>query len=145
MIQNFHYLLDSNIISEIIKPNPNFSVIKKLAEHSGDCAICSTTWHELIYGVEQLEQGLRKTEINKFIQDDVKDSFDILPYTKDSAEIQGQIRAQLKTKGFSVPFADSQIASIAIANNMILVTRNTKDFAQISSVSNLMLENWWEE
>lgn len=43
MIQNFHYLLDSNIISEIIKPNPNFTVIKKLAEHSGDCAISSTT------------------------------------------------------------------------------------------------------
>ena len=67
MIQNFHYLLDSNIISEIIKPKPNFSVIKKLAEHSGDCAISSTTWHELIFGVEQLEQGLRKTEINKFM------------------------------------------------------------------------------
>ena len=43
MIQNFHYLLDSNIISEIIKPNPNFSVINKIAEHSGDCAITSTT------------------------------------------------------------------------------------------------------
>ena len=107
MIQNFHYLLDSNIISEIIKPNPNFSVIKKIAEHSGDCAISSTTWHELIFGVEQLEQGLRKTEINKFIQEDVKDSFEILPYTKESAEIQGQIRAQLKAKGFNVSFTGS--------------------------------------
>ena len=48
MIQQYNYLLDSNVISEIIKPEPSFSVIKKLAEHSGDCAISVTTWHELI-------------------------------------------------------------------------------------------------
>ena len=35
-----HYLLDSNIVSEIIKPNPSFNVIKKIAEHNSDCAIC---------------------------------------------------------------------------------------------------------
>ena len=51
----------------------------------------------------------------------------------------------LESIGKLPPEFDLQIASIAIANNMILVTRNTKDFAQISSVSNLMLENWWEE
>ena len=40
---------------------------------------------------------------------------------------------------------DLQIASIAIANNMILVTRNIRDFEAICSVSNLMIENWFEE
>ena len=37
-----HYLLDSNIVSEIIKAEPDFNVIKKIAEHNSDCAICST-------------------------------------------------------------------------------------------------------
>ena len=36
-----HYLLDSNIVSEIIKPEPDFNVIAKIAEHNSDCAICA--------------------------------------------------------------------------------------------------------
>ena len=46
-----HYLLDSNIVSEIIKDNPSFNVIKKIAEHNSDCAICSTVWQELLFGL----------------------------------------------------------------------------------------------
>jgi len=142
--QKYHYLLDSNVISEIIKPEPSFDVIKKIAEHSGDCAISVTTWHELVFGVEQLEDGFRKTELKKFIQDDVKQSFDIIPYTQNDAQLQGQIRAKLKTEGFPISFADSQIAAIAITNNMILSTRNTKDFLPIANYFPLKLENWWK-
>lgn len=39
---------------------------------------------------------------------------------------------------------DAQIASVAIANNLILVTRNQKDFEPIATVSTLMLENWFQ-
>ena len=44
-----HYLLDSNIVSEIIKRDADFNVIKKLAEHSSDCAICAPVWEELMF------------------------------------------------------------------------------------------------
>lgn len=145
MIQKYYYLLDSNVISEIIKPAPSLSVIKKLAEHASDCAISVTTWHELIFGVEQLENSYRKTELQKFIQDDVKQSFEIIPYTAEVAKILAEIRAKLKKDGFPLSFADSQIAAIAISNNMILSTRNTKDFIQIAKYFPLMLENWWQE
>ena len=90
MIQKYNYLLDSNVISEIIKPAPSLSVIKKLAEHASDCAISVTTWHELIFGVEQLENSYRKTELQKFIQDDVKQSFEIIPYTTEVAKIHAE-------------------------------------------------------
>ena len=96
MIQQYNYLLDSNVISEIIKPEPSFSVIKKLAEHSGDCAISVTTWHELIYGIEQLEESYRKTQLSNFIQNDVKQSFKIIPYTENTAKLHAEIRAKLK-------------------------------------------------
>lgn len=145
MIQKYNYLLDSNVISEIIKPAPSLSVIKKLAEHASDCAISVTTWHELIFGVEQLENSYKKTELQKFIQDDVKQSFEIIPYTAEVAKIHAEIRAKLKKDGFPLSFANSQIAAIAISNNMILSTRNTKDFIQIAKYFPVMLENWWQE
>ena len=144
MIQQYNYLLDSNVISEIIKPEPSFSVIKKLAEHSGDCAISVTTWHELIYGIEQLEESYRKTQLSNFIQNDVKQSFKIIPYTENTAKLHAEIRAKLKKEGILLPFADSQIAAIALENRMTLATKNTKDFVQITKYFPLKLENWWE-
>lgn len=144
MIQQYNYLLDSNVISEIIKPEPSFSVIKKLAEHSGDCVISVTTWHELIYGIEQLEESYRKTQLSNFIQNDVKQSFRIIPYTENTAKLHAEIRAKLKKEGILLPFADSQIAAIALENRMTLATRNTKDFVQITEYFPLKLENWWE-
>ena len=144
MIQQYNYLLDSNVISEIIKPEPSFSVIKKLAEHSGDCAISVTTWHELIYGIEQLEESYRKTQLSNFIQNDVKQSFKIIPYTENAAKLHAEIRAKLKKEGVLLPFADSQIAAIALENRMTLATKNTKDFVQITKYFPLQIENWWE-
>ena len=144
MIQQYNYLLDSNVISEIIKPEPSFSVIKKLAEHSGDCAISVTTWHELIYRIEQLEESYRKTQLSNFIQNDVKQSFKIIPYTENAAKLHAEIRAKLKKEGILLPFADSQIAVIALENRMTLATKNTKDFVQITKYFPLKLENWWE-
>ena len=144
MIQQYNYLLDSNVISEIIKPEPSFSVIKKLAEHSGDCAISVTTWHELIYGIEQLEESYRKTQLSNFIQNDVKQSFRIIPYTENTAKLHAEIRAKLKKEGILLPFADSQIAAIALENRMTLATKNTKDFVQITKYFPIKLENWWE-
>lgn len=144
MIQQYNYLLDPNVISEIIKPEPSFSVIKKLAEHSGDCAISVTTWHELIYGIEQLEESYRKTQLSNFIQNDVKQSFKIIPYTENTAKLHAEIRAKLKKERILLPFADSQIAAIALENRMTLATKNTKDFVQITKYFPLQLENWWK-
>ena len=76
-----HYLLDSNIISEIIKPQPNFNVLKKIAEHSSDCAICSPVWEELKFGVYIMEDGLNKKYLENFINEDVHENFKIKNYT----------------------------------------------------------------
>ena len=142
-IEEPHYLLDSNIVSEIIKPLPDFNGIKKLVEHSSDCAIGSPSWHELLFGMYKMSDGMNKKSLEKFLVDDVMENFKVLTYTKRSAEIHAEIRAKTEKIGKPAPFADSLIASIALANHMVLVTRNTKHFEAIQEVSELQIENWF--
>ncbi len=139
-----HYLLDSNIVSEIIKPEPDFNVIKKIGEHNSDCAICTPVWQELLFGLYRMPEGLNKKYLEKFIKDDVYENFKIKSYTEKSADVQALLRARLEAIGKPTQKEDSMIASIALANHMVLVTRNTKHFTAIQEVSNLQVENWFE-
>ena len=139
-----HYLLDSNIISEIIKREPDFNVIKKIAEHNSDCAICAPVWQELLFGLYRLSDGLNKKYLEKFLKDDVHENFKIKNYSEKAADIQADLRSKLEKLGKPTQKDDSQIAAIALANHMVLVTRNTKHFTAIQEVSELKVENWFE-
>ena len=143
-VEDAHYLLDSNIISEIIKPEPNLNVLKKLAEHASDCAICAPVWEELNFGVKVLPDGLIKTYLQNFICEDVYENFKIKSYTEKAADIHATLRADLQKLGKPTQKSDSMIASIALANHMVLVTRNTEHFEAIAQVSDLVVENWWQ-
>lgn len=136
------YLLDTNVISEMTKRIPNSSIIKKMDENDGLCAICSTVWQESIYGLNLLPDGKRKEMISDMI-DAIKESYEIIPYDSFASQICGEIRAKCQKSGNPVPRFDSQIAATAIANNMILVTHNTKDFEVIAENSMLQIEDWW--
>ncbi len=139
-----HYLLDSNIVSEIIKPEPDFNVISKISEHNSDCAICAPVWQEILYGLYHMPDGINKKYLDKFINDDVHENFKIKNFTEKAALIQAELRAKLAKKGSPTQKEDSMIAAIALANHMVLVTRNTKHFAVIKEVSELQIENWFE-
>ncbi len=138
-----HYLLDSNIVSELIKSDASFSVVQKIAEHNSDCAICATSWHELLYGEVKLQDGARKSFLKNFINELSLD-FRIVSYTKKAAEIHAEIRARVEKMGKPAPFADSMIAAVALANRMVLVTGNAKHFSAIQKASGLQVENWLE-
>ena len=139
-----HYLLDSNIVSEIIKHDANFNVIKKLAEHSSDCAICAPVWEELVFDLKIMPEGRNKKHLEKFLIEDVQENFKIKNYTEKAALIHAELRAALKKKDLPTQKLDTLIASIALANHMVLVTRNTKHFEAIREVSDLQIENWFE-
>ena len=139
-----HYLLDSNIISEIIKPEPDFNVISKIAEHNSDCAICTPVWQEILYGLYRMPEGMNKKYLANFINEDVHENFKIKNFTERAAVIQSELRSKLEKKGASTQKEDSMIAAIALANHMVLVTRNTKHFTAIQEVSDLQVENWFE-
>lgn len=140
------YLLDTNIVSELSKPQPNQKVIQKITELQSLCAISSTTWQELMFGLEIMPEGKKKNLQFSIIVDKIQAAFPIIPYDNHSSRIQADIRSRLKESGKTQSFQDTQIASIAISNQMVLVTRNLDDFKPMQEVSNVLyLENWFEE
>ena len=104
--------------------------------------ISSITWFELLKGVSLLKDGKRKDDLYSFLIDYVKPSFNIIPYDDHAAFVNASITQKLIPAGFPTPILNTQIASIAIANNLILVTKNTKDFQIFKDKCNLMLEDW---
>ena len=140
-----HYLLDTNIVSELIKCNADFNVIKKIAEHNSDCAICTPVWQELLFGLYQMSDGAKKKYLEAFIENDVHENLKIKQFTETAARIQAQLRSELEKTGRPTQKDDSMIAAIALANHMVLVTRNTRHFEAIQEVSELQVENWFEQ
>lgn len=139
------YLLDTNVVSEIFKPYPNENVVRKINELLPLCAISSTTWHELIYGVQLHSEGKKKDYLFSFIVNEVQTKFPIINYDIHAAWIHGDLRIRLKDTGRAIGYYDEEIASVAIANQMILVTRNTKHFDCIKELDSVFyMENWFE-
>ncbi len=139
------YLLDTNIISEPTKKEPNKNVIQKLAENLEYSCISSVVWAETLTGVRLLPEGKRKKGLLDYLVENVQKLYEIIPFDASSASIYADLSQRLRENNTPAPKFDLLIASTAISNNLILVTRNISDFANISKVSNLMLENWFEE
>ena len=138
------YLLDTNIISEPTKASPSEKVIEKLAENLEYSCISSVTWAEVLSGVKLLPEGKRKNALFEYFVENVQKQYDILAFDSSAASIYSDLFERLKEMGTPVQKFDLLIASIAISNNLILVTRNTEDFENIAKNSTLMIENWFE-
>lgn len=121
------YLLDTNVISEPLRPKPAHGVIRRLRRHTAEVAISSVVWHELRFGAERLPNSRRREAIEKYLEH-VVSTMPILDYDRAAAEWHAQERARLATRGETPPFADGQIAAITRVNNLILVTFNEVDF-----------------
>ena len=133
-------MLDTNILSELSKAKPNENVIKKVNQLGDQCVTASLVMHELNYGVLRLSEGKLKTNLLLFLKQLENYKFPVLPYDGISAQNHAIQRAQLTAKGLTPAFVDGQIAAIAQSNDLILVTRNTKDFENYSGI---VIENWF--
>lgn len=133
------YLLDTNILSEAVKTHPDKSVMDMLQKNASEIATASLVWHELQYGYRRLPESRKRDIIAAFLNDVVLPAIPILPYDEKAAELHAEERARMSSSGVTPPFVDGQIASIAVVNNLILVTRNISDF---KGFKNIKLENW---
>ena len=124
------WLLDTNVLSEAARPAPDAQVMANLNRYQGELAIAAPVWHELRYGWLRMPVGQRRDAIGRFIQDVVA-LLPVLPYDAPAARIHAELRAQREQSGQALPFVDGQIASIAIAHGITLVTRNTRDFVNL--------------
>jgi tRNA(fMet)-specific endonuclease VapC len=133
------YLLDTSIVSSPVSKTPSPQIVKRLSEHGHECAIAAPVWHELTYGYRRLPRGKRRAALESYLHDVVHASFPILPYDEVAATWHGYERARLEGLGRPAPFTDGQIAAIAHANGLVLVTVNVRDFARFKE---LEVTNW---
>lgn len=136
---SLQYLLDTNVVSEPFRREPNSELMRALDKHGGVSAISALTWHELRFGHSLLPDSRRKEALGRYLTEVVLPSYPVLDYDRAAADWHGQHRARLRQAGREPPFADAQIAAIAATNGLILVTRNIKDFSSFDSPE---IESW---
>lgn len=139
MVSQVSLLLDTNIISELVKAEPKSNVLKQFQIYKNEIAIPSLVWHELRFGWLRMPDSKRKQSIGLFLHD-VVSLLPILPYDTTAAKIHAEIRIEAQKSGQTLPFADGQIAAIAMSQGLSLITRNTKDF---EAITGLRLINWF--
>jgi predicted nucleic acid-binding protein len=131
-----NYLIDTNIISEIISKQPNKQVLD-FFNHISDTNIYLSviTIGEIRYGIDRLVASKRKIQLEEWFQDLLqKYQHNIITIDINSMLIWADINATNKSQGITLSIMDSLIASSALSHNLTLVTRNTKDFYNISSL-----------
>jgi predicted nucleic acid-binding protein len=124
-------LLDTNIISELMKTTPHPSVLAWINQQLNDTLfICSITVAEISYGLKVLPTGQRQKLLETRFEQFTTQAFyeRILSFTTVAAQLYGEIMGYRKTLGRPLSILDGQIAAIALANNMAVATRNIKDF-----------------
>jgi tRNA(fMet)-specific endonuclease VapC len=131
---NLKYLLDTNIVSEPLRPAPRHGVVRKLRRHEEEIAIPSVVWHELRFGMERLPPSRRQLAIERYLDEVVLTTMPILDYDRAAAEWHAGERARLAARGETPPFADGQIAAIAHVHELILVSFNDSDFKRFQGV-----------
>lgn len=122
------YLLDTNIISELGKPEPQKSVIEFLSDQP--VAWLSTiTLHELEYGLALLPEGNRSNGIQSIMAELIsRYSAYIIPISQAEAQQAALLRAMMEQQGKVLHLADSLIAGTAKVHHLTVATRNVKDF-----------------
>jgi tRNA(fMet)-specific endonuclease VapC len=135
------FLVDTNTLSELLRPEPNKKVMAKIKHHQSEIATAAQVLFEITSGCYKLPDSKRHRAIRLYIDEFILPNFPILPYDEKAAAWHGKQHARLVAKGKTPPFIDGQIAAIAITNELILVTRNIDDFKHFDG---LKLENWFD-
>jgi tRNA(fMet)-specific endonuclease VapC len=138
-VARLKYLLDTNVFSELYKPEPNRRLLSQFEMHRFAIAMAAPTLHELRFGLLRLPAGARRTAGVILLNTLLASGCDTLAYDVSAAEWHARERARLARRGVNVPYVDAQIAAVAATRDVTLVTRNTRDFRHYAG---LRVENW---
>lgn len=136
------FLLDTNVISEPIRPRPDPGVMAWLAAANEDDVFLSCiTITELRYGIERLAAGKRRTQLDTWLLRDLTARFQgrILSIDTAVADLCGHLMARRENKGHRLELRDAYIAACAETHGLALVTRNVSDF---TGVANSIVMPW---
>jgi len=128
------YILDTNIISELISKKPNFEVldfIQKLDEN--EVYLSVITIGEIKSGIEKLDNGTKKENLTYWLNNELLQRFKnkIVDIDIEVMMTWGIINQELKSIGKSLPIMDSLIGATCKSKSFTLITRNDKDFKNI--------------
>lgn len=136
-------VLDTNVISEIMRPNPEPKVLAWLdAQAPTDLWLNSMVAAELLFGVARLPEGVRKQKLVLAASDMLEQDFvgHILDFDLAAASVYAVMLAERERNGQMMAMADAQIAAICLRHDAALATRNTKHFEGLG----LTLINPWD-
>jgi predicted nucleic acid-binding protein len=132
------YLLDTDVVSNLMRREPSVALIRKLASiDPEEQATSSVTLGELVYGAQRLPDraGALLERIDRLIPEQLP----VLPFDESAARRYGEIRASLEAAGAPIGDADLRIAAIALARGKTVVTGNVRHFRRVPGLS---VEDW---
>lgn len=137
-IREMKYLFDTNILQQLLSPRGNRVVVRRLsATPAEDCATSVIVLSELRAGTRlRPDPGQAWNQVENAILQNIA----VLDVTSQEALVAGDVMAELLARGLRPPAADLLIAATALAHDLILVSRNLKDFSRIAE---LKVEDWF--
>jgi tRNA(fMet)-specific endonuclease VapC len=131
-------LIDTHIVSEVMRMDPDQNVLRKWESNHAALAISATTWHELLFGIARMPSSERRRQKEAFLVE-LSCWLPILSYDQAAANWHAFERARLMTAGKTPAYLDGQIAAVAVVNQLTLVTASVADFKHFKG---LELVNW---
>jgi len=130
------FIADANLLSEPTKPEPAPQVVEWLRLHEEHLAVTPVILGELEYGIILLPASKRKKKLEVWFEK-IRSRALCLDFDSKVASSWAHLLAHLKSKGHAMPIKDSLIAASAIAHNLSIATRNTRDFknAEVSLIN----------
>ena len=122
------YLLDTNVLSELMRPQPSVAVLSFLSG-STDLWLSVIVLHEISYGAANIADSNRQIKLEAWLAS-IKVHYKgrIIGIDQSIAEIAGRLRAQASSRGRVLAPLDSLIAATAMTRSHVLATRNVRDF-----------------
>ncbi|MBZ5601468.1 MAG: type II toxin-antitoxin system VapC family toxin [Acidobacteriia bacterium] len=122
-------ILDTNVLSEALRPVPSPDVVRWLSAQSGELAITTLTQAEILYGIERMPAGKRRAAVKSEIEAVLSQFLGrILPFDERAAEQYAVIAALRESMGRPISQTDAMIAAIARCHGASIATRDTAGF-----------------
>jgi predicted nucleic acid-binding protein len=122
------YLVDASVLSEATKPAPSAPVVAWLRKHAGDFAVDPVILGELRFGILLLPKGKKRAALEQWF-DAGMSRLHCVPWDAATGYRWAALLAELRRKGRAMPIKDSLIAATALVHDLVVVTRNRRDFA----------------